>query len=273
MCMKESAEQRDRIQKYQERHLPPGLRSQKKLNVIIASGLEAFYAQKASIEGLENLPETGPFIVVANHFNVKETEILLATLQNYPAHVVAAEKVHGEHPIRKIGLNAIQGITAPESLAHLTDEEKKTLLERVPDDFVKSKYEEIIDREAAGGIDRSGLLTFIRSSVALLSRGDALIIYPEGLWLYDGEEGSPRAHKLYKGYSGFDIIAEQYKKLTGGNVPIIPVACHEHEGEKIVKIGEPRTLQENDTDLSNTDWYMHQIAMMLPETQRGHYSK
>lgn len=263
----------EKVKTYQEKHLPEGLRSQKKVNMVIAAGLEALYARSAKFEGLENLPESGPFIVVANHFNVKETEILLATLKNYDAHVVAAEKVHGEHPIRKIGLNAIRGITAPETLAHLSPEEKGELLSRVSNDFVKEKYQEIIEREAQGEVDRSGLLKFIRSSVALLSRGDVLIVYPEGLWLYDGENGSPRSHELYKGHDGFSVIAEQYKKLTGEDVPIVPISFYEQDGQKEVKVGTPSTVKDNDSDLSDTDWYMKQIADMLPEEQRGYYSE
>lgn len=261
----------ERIKTYQEKYLPESLRSQKKVNLIIAAGLEALYARSANIEGLKNLPKSGPFIVVANHFNVKETEILLAMLKNYDAHVVAAEKVHGEHPIRKIGLRAIRGVTTPETLVHLSLQQKEELLSRVSDDFVKEKYQEIIDRETAGEVDRSGLLKFIRSSVALLSRGDVLIIYPEGLWLYDGGNGAPRSHSLYKGYGGFDVIAEQYKKLTSEDVPIVPISFYEQGGKKEIRIGTPSTISDNDTELSDTDWYMRKIAGMLPEEQRGYY--
>lgn len=265
------AEREEKIKAFQEKHLPEGMRSQKKVNLVIAAGLELMYAKQANIEGMERLPENGPFIIVANHFNLKETEILLAMLKDYDAHIVASEKVHGEHPVRKISLNAIRGITSPESLAHLSTEEKQSLLDRVSDNFVKEKYQEIIDREEAGEVDRSGLIDFIKSSVALLSRGYVLVVYPEGLWLYDGDNGAPRDHSLYKGYDGFGVIAEQYKKLTGEEVPIVPVSFYEQDGKKQINVGSPSTLRDNDTELSNTDWYMQQIAEMLPEEQRGHY--
>jgi 1-acyl-sn-glycerol-3-phosphate acyltransferase len=261
----------EKIRTYQEKYLPEGLRSQKKVNLVISAGLELMYARQADIEGIENLPEKGPFIVVANHFNLKETEILLATLKDYDAHVIASEKVHGEHPIRGLGIKAIRGLTSPDSLAHLSPEEKQKLIERVPDEFVRQKYQEIIDREESGQVDRSGLVELIRSSVALLSRGDVLIIYPEGLWLYDGENGTPRSHSLYKGYDGFAVIAEQFKKLTGEDVPIVPIGFYEEGEKKQVKIGIASTLQDNDSEQSNADWYMGKIAKMLPEQQRGHY--
>lgn len=260
-------ERAERIRAYQEKYIPPGLQSQKKVNMIISAGLEYLYAHEAEVSGLENIPEKGPFIIVSNHFNVKETEILLATLKNYDAHVVAAEKLHGEHPIRSIGLELIRAITAPESLAQLSPEEKEAVVKRIPDAFVKKKYQEIIAAEAVGEIDTSGLLQFIRSSVALLSRGDVLIIYPEGLWLYDGDNNSPRSQSLYKGYGGFEIIAQQYKKLTGEKLPVIPTAVFvDEDGTKKVKIG---TSLGHDEVL--VDVCMHKIAEMLPETQRGYY--
>ena len=268
---KSSAEIESKVKSYQEKYLPEGMRSQKKVNLVVAAGLELMYARWANIEGLEKLPEKGPFIVVANHFNVKETELLLATLKNYDAHVVAAKKIIGEHPITKLGLKAIRGITVPESLAHLSTEEKEQLLNRIPSGIIKMKYQEVIDQEAAGEVDRSGLIQFIRSSVALLSRGDVLVIYPEGLWLYDGENGESRDHSLYRGLDGFNIVAEQYKKLTGENVPIIPISIYRDKTQHSVKIGNPSFITDNPTELSDTDWYMQQIAEMLPEEQRGHY--
>lgn len=262
----------ERIVAYQEKHIPAALRSQKKVNAVIAAGLEHFYARKANIEGVENLPEAGPFLVIANHFNLDETPLLLATLKNYDAHVVGAKTIFS-NPVSKIGLAAIRGITVPESLAHLSETEKAELLARIPNRYIRNRYEEVIDREAAGEVDQSGLIEFIRSSVALLSRGDVLVIYPEGLWLYDGEDGASRSHSLYKGLDGFNIIAEQYKKLTGEELPIIPVAISETDKTKQMQIGSPLKLSENDSGTSDTDWCMHHIAAMLPKENRGYYAK
>ena len=265
------AERVEKISAFQEKYLPEGMRTQKKVNLVIAAGMELLYARRANIEGVENLPESGPFIVVANHFNVKETEILLATLKNYDAHLVAAKKIHGEHPITKLKLKAVRGITVPESLAHLSPEEKEELLERIPSGRIKEKYQAVVDQEAAGETDRTGLIEFVRSSVALLSRGDVLVIYPEGLWLFDGEHGEPRGQNLYQGLDGFSTIAEQYKKLTGEDVPIIPISVFKENTQSEVRIGNPSFIADNDTELSTTDWYMQQIADRLPEDQRGHY--
>lgn len=267
----QSNEREELIRQYQEKYLPENMRTQKKVNLVVAAGLEAFFARQAAIEGRENLPEKGPFIVVSNHFNLKESSILLALLKDFDAHIVASKNIHGEHPIGKHGLKAIRALTVPNSLSHLSSEEKQELLERTPDGFVTDKYREIIEREEVGHVDRAGLVKFIRSSTALLSRGDVIVIYPEGLWLYDGEDGEPRSQSLYQGYDGFSFIAEEYEKLTGEEVPIIPVGFFKENREKHVKIGQPSTLSENDTELSPADFYMQQIAASLPEDQRGYY--
>ncbi len=51
------AEQEAKVKSFQEKHLPEGMRSQKKVNLIISAGLELTYARQADIEGMENLPE------------------------------------------------------------------------------------------------------------------------------------------------------------------------------------------------------------------------
>lgn len=266
------SEKSERIKTFQERHIPSALRSKNKVNLIVSAGLEYFFKNEALVEGIENLPKEGPFVVVSNHFNLKETPILLAALKDYDAHVVASEKIHGEHPIRKLLVSAIRGVASPESLAHLSKEEKEALVARIPDTFVKEKYQEVIEAEEEGELDRSGLLRFVRSSVALLSRGDVLIVYPEGLFLYDGTEGSSRQQVLYKGYGGFELIAEQYKKLTGNELPIVPTAVFvNEEGQKKAVFGEP-LVKNRDIEQSLTDTCMVEIAKKLPKEQQGYYS-
>lgn len=111
--------------------------------------------------------------------------------------------------------------------------------------------------------------------MAVLSRGDALGIYPEGLWLRpEGAGGLSRERKEMKqGYRGIELVAKQYKKLTGEELPVIPTAYIEDAKTKKRKliVGQPLKLSENDTDLNGTDWAMAHVAEMLPEEQRGFY--
>ncbi len=267
---KETDVRSEKIKLYEDKYIPKWLKTQNKVNLIISAGLERFFANKAEVNGLEKLPKKGPFIVISNHFNVDELMITLGILKNYDAHVVASKKMHGEHPLRKILLKSLRGITTPDTLANLSDKEKEELIGRIPDNFIKQKYKDIVEDEQKGTIDKTGLLNFVRSSVALLSRGDVLVIYPEGLWLYDGENDEPRGKFMYKGYGGFDVVARQYKKLTGQDVPIVPIAVYDEENKRTVDINNPVVLG-GDKNTDEVDFCMRKISEMLPQSQRGYY--
>ncbi len=269
---KETDNRSEKIRLFEDKHIPKWLRTQKKVNLIISAGLEHFFANKAEINGLEKIPKKGPFIVISNHFNVDELMITLGILKKYDAHVVASKKMHGEHPLRKILLKWLRGITTPDTLTNLSDKEKEELIGRIPDNFIKQKYKDIVEDEQKGVVDKTGLLNFVRSSVALLSRGDVLVIYPEGLWLYDGDGNGPRGKFMYKGYGGFDVIARQYNKLTGQNVPIVPIAVYDDEenNKRTVKINDAVVL-DNDKNTNEVDFCMRKISEMLPQSQRGYY--
>ena len=50
---KSSTEIESKVKSYQEKYLPEGMRSQKKVNLVIAAGLDLMYARQANFEGLE----------------------------------------------------------------------------------------------------------------------------------------------------------------------------------------------------------------------------
>lgn len=261
----------EKIAQFQDKYIPKELKSQKKINLIISAGLERFFTDKAIINGLEKLPQKGPFIVISNHFNVDELMITLGVLKNYDAHVVASKKVHGDHALRKILLKSLRGITTPDTLSNLSDKEKEKLILRIPNNFIKQKYKDIIADEQAGIINKTELLNFVRSSVALLSRGDVLIIYPEGLWMYDGDEGEPRGKFMYKGYGGFDVVARQYYKLTGKKIPIVPIAVYDSEENKRTLSINDSIILGDDKNTNEVDSCMRKISEMLPQSQQGFY--
>jgi hypothetical protein len=86
---------------------------------------------------------------------------------------------------------------------------------------------------------------------------------------------SRRKAEMKRGYPGIEIVARQYKKLTGEELPIIPTVFIEDEttGKKKVVVGKPLLLSENNSVVRDIDWCMAHIAAMLPEEQRGYYKQ
>ena len=270
-----ATQQEEKIQKYQEKHLPKHLRKNLQSGSLFGKALNLFLERKTEKHGLENLPEKGPFLVVSNHFGA-DSEHLAALLKDFDTHIAASKTIHWERsPIRRWSLEKIRAIITPESLAHLSDGEKNALIERMPDGFNKTQYQKILAREKeAPESDMGTRLDFIRNSVALLSRGDVIVVFPEGLWLYEGGDDLPRAQTMYRGYEGIEIIAKQFERLTGKELPIVPITIHtDKDKKKIIDIGTPLILSKNESGLSDVDWCMAHIAQSLPEEQRGYYSK
>lgn len=266
-------EQQEKIKEYQENYLPSYLREpQGKESLIGRSSaflMKLFGKIEIPSEEKENLPEKGPFLVIVNHFG-GETPALLELFKDYDTHIAAAKEVHWKRsPIRPWLLRKMRMISVEESLVHLSLEEKEELLKRVPGPKARKEgYARVIEREKMGQVPTN--IEFIRQSVALLSRGDVVAMYPEGLILYGGEK------KLNQGYGGLEVVIKEYKKVTGKELPIVPVGVFEESGEKKkktkrVKVGKPLLLSNNKTELSGTDWCMSHLARLLPEEQRGYY--
>lgn len=167
-------------------------------------------------------------------------------------------------------LKKIKAIPLQESLSNLSVEEKEEAL-RHQGKTGQSVFRNIIDAEKQGELAID--VDFIRQAVAALSRGDVLCVFPEGLWL--NPEGLSREKaELKKAYGGIELIASQFKKLTGIELPILPTAFNEDRRAKNKKliIGEPIVFEKNDSNLRGVDWVMTHIAEMLPEEKRGYYA-
>lgn len=269
----ETPEQRaQRIKDYQDDYLPDHLRE--KPGIISRS---LFFligrSQKFKTEGRENVPEKGPFLVVCNHFGGGEPEALLKVFENTDLHFGAAkERWWNSSALIRWFLKKFGTIPVEESLANLTQKEKEESLER-QDAASAPAFKKVMDREEQGIVATN--VEFLRQSVALLSRGDAIGLFPEGLWLNPTGHGKSCREKqqMKKCYRGIELIATQYKKITGEDLPIVPTAFIEDRetSKKTVVVGQPLFFEENDTELSDTDWAMAHVAAMLPEEQRGYY--
>lgn len=260
-----------KIKEYQKKYLPDHLKSKHKN--ILKRGLEnvmGLFAPEA--EGKENIPEDEPFVIIANHFG-PEVGAIAKNFKDRDLHFVIGKQIWWDRsPLHQWFFKKMGMVPVEESLAHLSKEEKEASLEK-QDAYGRKVFRKIIDREEEGRrpVDRE----FVRQSVALLSRGDVVCLFPEGLWLNpEGSATGPREKaEMKQGYEGLELIARQYQKLTGKELPILPTAFNEDKESKrsTFRIGKAVSLKENDSNLSNTDWCMAQVAEMLPESQRGYY--
>lgn len=213
-----------------------------------------------SCEDAERLPKQGPFLVVSNHFG-GETPILLGLCSGYDVHLVASEELNWKRSsFRAWLMRKLRMISVKDSLNLLSEKEKEELLKRVPKRGQKG-YRLIIQREKRGYIPDNR--DYIEQSLALLSRGDVLVIYPEGLFLYNGKK------ELHQGYRGLELIAKYYEESTSQKLLIVPVAILSEKNQqgRRIRIGKPLLLSKNQT----TDWVMTHLAQLLPEDQRGFY--
>jgi len=262
-------DRQERIDKFQKQYLPKYLQEKKGPLLNFAISMVENSVKFDSL-GVENIPEKGPFLVICNHFGGGESEALLKTFKNQDIHLtVGKNRWWDASPVHQWLFKKLGCIPVNESLINLSNEEKEAALKRQPDKYTQKVFRKIIDRENKGEVTVDADLA--HQTVAVLSRGDAIGIYPEGLWLHP--EGTHNKAELGQGYRGVEIIVKQYKRLIGEELPVIPTAFIEDRltGKKQLKIGTPLFLKDNNTNLNNTDWCMAHISDMLPEEQRGYY--
>lgn len=246
--------------RYIEEHLPEHLRASGGRPTAGAKMVGGIMRLKESllgprVEGREHLPK-GAYLVVSNHSG-GETGALLGAFHDQPLRIAAGEELNwSRSKIRSWFLKQLGMISVRESLANLADQEKVELLKRVPAKALPG-YRRVAERD-----DKITPNTdFLRTTLACLLRGDAVAIFPEGLFLYDG------SRSLRKAYGGMELIAQRYAALTGQELPIIPVGITKQR----VRIGESITLEHLPEDTKPTDWIMRHLAAQLPSELRGVY--
>jgi len=249
--------------------LPDYLRREKGAVSKAITDLYTMTGGKFEKEGEENIPESGPFIVICNHFGGGDVQALFKTFKSVDLHfAVAKEMWWNSSTIARWFLKKLRIIPVEESLSNISEKEKEEALNR-QGGHGKAVFRRIIDREKQGKAATN--IEFVRQAVAVLSRGEAMGIFPEGLWL--NPKNGREKKEMKQGYRGVELIAEQYKKLTDEELPIVPTAFIEDDktGERKIIIGKPLKLSGNDCNLNGTDWCMEHVAEMLPEQQRGYY--
>ena len=211
---------------------------------------------KIKFVGAERVPQTGGFVMIANHTRFFD-EAKLLSLIGRPAHIVAAD-MHAEVSIfHKWFMKAIGTLEVDSTLKNVPEDQLEDLMARVPKG-AQAYYKKVINRDRETKSLKTGreLIKFLKSTTALLIKGEPVILFPEGLWLYEG-------NVMRKAYGGAEFIAKEYKRVTGKNLPIVPVGISDGK----VTVGETIALQNNET----IDDVMYKIADLLPEEERGYY--
>ncbi len=259
-----SREERVKLVKgYQERYLPEYLKRQKGRSLVVALMSVVFTLKERlgmfAVKGREQIPSSGPYLVVSNHFG-GETGKLLHVFGKDKIHIMAGSESNWKRSgFRNKLLQNMGMLPIDESLTHLSHQERRALLERTPQRS-RGAYERIIQREDSGRLPLN--IEHVRAAVAALLKGEPVAIFPEGLFTYDGKK------QLRKAYPGLELICAEYKRITGQDLPIVPTAVRKNE----VTIGNALFLSEDTKKKQGTNLVMERLAGLLPEHERGVYT-
>ncbi len=193
---------------------------------------------KVEIRGYDNVPETGAFVIATNHLGMLDSTMLFYALNRWDVFIPVAEKWEESAFLRWLGRYF---------------------------NFV------FIDRFNPD-------LKAMRKIIGLMQRGNILVIAPEGT--------RSRVGSMNEGKPGVSYLAAKL------NRPIVPVGLagtedkiiienlkHFRRSHIIVTAGTPFSLpplpgKDRDAALKqSTDEIMCRIAVLIPEKNRGVYSK
>jgi hypothetical protein len=198
------------------------------------------------ITGTENIPKSGAFVMVANHYQRRQLWIGWAG-------ALITEAVNTVRPARtpiRIIVTDSQRISAFGQ--HVTVPLSRYFLARVA-----HLWDMVLMPADRYAIDRHA--TALRMSLSLLKRGLPVLYFPEG------DRGTAyRLAEALPGTGTFVALASRYGAIL--------LCGFWEEGERLCgRISPPLTLTCND-DYSVRKQLMTALARLLPETMRGAYT-
>ncbi len=201
----------EEIRRYVASHYPPESR---RFLSDVAYGLFRTVNQllhfRQRVEGHERVPES-PYLIVASHEGGESGKLAAAFEQ--PLHITAGRVTNFSSPLRRALFTLLKIIPFGESLGNLSREERRTAVDTTRSPFERRAYETVLRRTETSGL--RSVSEDIRRAVACLLEGEPVVVYPQGIFSR-GREGRP-------GSGGYSLIAQEYKRLTGQELPILPV--------------------------------------------------
>lgn len=200
-----------------------------------------------TLHGEHNIPDSGPVVLAANHY--QRAGLWIA----WPGAVITeavARRRGGDPPLHWLVTGGLQfsqsrGRGPQVPLA-------RPLLEAVARCFQMAALPPRGSQGRAAAVHRW---------LEWAAKGEALGIFPEGT--------QGRAGRLRQAETGFDHLV---RLLARRAIPVLPVGICEVAGAMQICFGEPMAVGADPPARSSADEVMRAIARLLPEAMRGSYA-
>jgi 1-acyl-sn-glycerol-3-phosphate acyltransferase len=190
---------------------------------------------RLKVEGLDNIPERGGYILASNHLGLIDPVVVFSLLERDDATALAAKK-HQKNPFFRMLINAVHGIW-------LNREEADTHALRAARDHLKAGG--ILGIAPEGTRSPTGALMPPKFGIAYMAEMAGVPIIPVGIW------GTENAIK-----EAFSLQSPRIRVRIGKPFRLPPIDRKKRDGD----------LRRN------TDLVMGHIAGLLPPEYRGVYA-
>jgi hypothetical protein len=215
-------------QEYIQKNLPDYLKSQEEPSTVyrIAQRIGRFLASE--ITGQENLPSV-PKMLIAN-FRGGETMKMIGALDEQ-VHIGSSETINWSRSrpvtwvMEKLGMVPIR-----DTFSNLSQKQQEIAGNRAPI-TQKGSHQRVLEDTKQPKLGAN--VNNVRAMTALLLSGEDVVMFTEGS--FSRQEDDP-----HRSYAGYALIAREYKRVTGEDLPIVPVGIR---GKK-VSFGEQFVIDQ-----------------------------